>query len=54
MISYEKIRPLREKHYNFRKNVIDFEKLVIAGRRYNNIFEILLKKYKIIIKRKPS
>jgi hypothetical protein len=43
MISYDKIRAFGEKHYNFQKKTIDFEKVVIAGRGYKNIFEIFLK-----------
>ena len=48
------IRPYRERPYNFQKNAIDYVKIVIASRGHNNIFEIFLKKYKIIAKRKHS
>jgi hypothetical protein len=43
MISCNTIRPFGEKHYNFRKNAMDFEKEMIADRGYKNIFEIFLK-----------
>ena len=54
MISYDYKRPFGEKQYNFQKNAVDFEKLVITGRGHKNISEIFLKKYKFISERKPS